>query len=63
MMELFQDYNDHAQEIMNKLIIVIDHHLVMQLQVVRLHNTKKFFLYYIFTVLPFDGTIRFVSSN
>ncbi|VDM92260.1 unnamed protein product [Litomosoides sigmodontis] len=31
--QLVRDYNDHAQEIMNKLIAVIDHHLVMQLQV------------------------------
>ncbi|CAG9534461.1 unnamed protein product [Cercopithifilaria johnstoni] len=30
--QLVRDYNDHAQEIVNKLITVIDHHLVMQLQ-------------------------------
>uniref|UniRef100_A0A0R3RTR6 Vacuolar protein sorting-associated protein 54 n=1 Tax=Elaeophora elaphi TaxID=1147741 RepID=A0A0R3RTR6_9BILA len=36
--QLVRDYNDHAQEIVNKLITVIDHHLVMQLQAVRPHN-------------------------
>ncbi|KAM3716609.1 Vacuolar protein sorting-associated protein [Dirofilaria immitis] len=30
--QLVRDYNDHAQEIVNKLITVIDHHLVTQLQ-------------------------------
>lgn len=31
--QLVRDYNDHSQEIVNKLITVIDHHLLMQLQV------------------------------
>uniref|UniRef100_A0A1I7VZL4 Vacuolar protein sorting-associated protein 54 n=1 Tax=Loa loa TaxID=7209 RepID=A0A1I7VZL4_LOALO len=30
--QLVRDYNDHAQEIVNKLITVIDHHLIVQLQ-------------------------------
>uniref|UniRef100_A0A915PSQ6 Vacuolar protein sorting-associated protein 54 n=1 Tax=Setaria digitata TaxID=48799 RepID=A0A915PSQ6_9BILA len=30
--QLVRDYNDHAQEIVNKLISVIDHHLIIQLQ-------------------------------
>ncbi|KAL3986141.1 Vps54-like family protein [Acanthocheilonema viteae] len=30
--QLVRDYNDHVQEIVNKLITVIDHHLIVQLQ-------------------------------